>query len=381
MSAKGKVSVKYRKGWIKVGDTTNIKAKANGIGFTVDIKIDAKSGKPVLTAQSCSAGILDLDLDFSGGLSWLYNIFSSLLEGKLKGVLKSALCNEGKKLIDQELNRFLNNFPVRQNIENWALIDYSFEKTIATHSSLDLLLRGEFLNRYKPALGKLPSDLFTATPSVQKMVYVWISDFTINSAGKVFHESGLLKNVISPKMTSDLIPPSVRPFLNTKSFEQLIPELYKQYPDQPIEFDLETYQTPTCDITTGNADIHLYVKATINVLNADGTKTSLFYVKANINAVASAGIKSSNEKLIVFGNVANFSFTAAVGGSIIGDIHIPMDNQSIKDLVRGLVIDQANPILNRGFPIPKIKDLNFRNPKVAFVKNALRVETDVSYDG
>jgi len=299
----------------------------------------------------------------------------------LKDILKKVICAEGSKLANVEANKFLNNFPVRQNIEKWAVIDYSFQQPAMSSNYIDLLLRGEFLDYKNPVHSTVSPPSFATNTDSSKMVSVWISDFTLNSAGKVFHNAGLLKNLISPAISADLIPANLKMFLNTKSFEYIIPELYKRFPNQPIQFDLATYQAPSFDIQTGKIDVKLYVKAIVGVLHSNGTTTTVFYMKINVNAVGSVFIKSINKQLIVGGNIVSFSPALSVGGSVIGEINLPIDNKGINTMIRGLVIDQANPILNKGFPIPKIPDLDFKNSAVGIVQDAIRVETDVSYIG
>jgi len=294
----------------------------------------------------------------------------------LKDILKKVICAEGSKLANVEANKFLNNFPVRQNIEKWAVIDYSFQQPAMSSNYIDLLLRGEFLDYKNPVHSTVSPPSFATNTDSSKMVSVWISDFTLNSAGKVFHNAGLLKNLISSKLSNKLIPANLKPFLNTKSFEILIPQLYKKYPDQPIQFEIATYQAPTFDLQSA---IKIYVTAGVAIVHPNGTSTSLFHLKINVNAIGTVFMKSINNQLLVGGNIANFTFTLSVAGSVIGTIKLPVEDNLVQTLVSGLVIDQTNPILNRGFPIPKIQGLDFKNSAVGIVQNTIRVETDVSY--
>lgn len=45
------------------------------------------NGQPTIRSESCHANIDDIDLDFHGGLSWIYNIFSGIVESVLKDKL------------------------------------------------------------------------------------------------------------------------------------------------------------------------------------------------------------------------------------------------------------------------------------------------------
>ena len=58
--------------------------------------------------------------------------------------------------------------------------------------------KGEFLDPKNPTHStKKPPSFDTITAS-NKMAYVWVTDFTLNSVGDVFHKTGLLKKLIGP---------------------------------------------------------------------------------------------------------------------------------------------------------------------------------------
>ena len=89
---------------------------------------------------------------------------------------------------------------------------------------LDMYLRGEFLDLHHPVPSHLVPTDFATTSTAEKMIYVWISDYSLNTAAEVFHRAQLLQKVIK---IGDQIPPGVKPFLNTKSLRQFIPQLYR----------------------------------------------------------------------------------------------------------------------------------------------------------
>jgi len=379
IDASARIAVKYKKGWIKASKTENIKFSGRNVGFTLTVKIVGQNSKPQLQTQSCHASIGSIDIGFDGPFAWLFEGIANLFEGKLKDVLKGVMCTEGRKLINDEANGFLRGFPVQQNIEGYTIIDYSFQTPVATNNYIDFLLRGEFLDPKNPTHStKQPPSFDTITAS-NKMAYVWITDFTLNSVGDVFHKTGLLKKLIGP-ITKE-IPDSVKPFLNTKSFKSFIPGLYSRFPDRPISFEVATNSAPTFKLTPGNVHVFLNVRANVVVNQINGTNLPVFYMDLNVNATGSAFVKVVNGLLNVGGNIADFSFSVAIGGSVIGDINIPFNDPSMTQLVKGLVIENANPLLNKGFPIPRIQDLSFVSPQVSFVQNAIRIDTDIKYSG
>ena len=57
--------------------------------------------------------------------------------------------------------------------------------------------QGEFLDAKSRKRSGEPND-FNTIDSSNKMLYIWLSDFTLNSAGRIYHEAGRLKHTIAP---------------------------------------------------------------------------------------------------------------------------------------------------------------------------------------
>jgi len=59
-------------------------------------------------------------------------------------------------------------------------------------------LQGEFLDPKNPTHSTVAPPSFNTITGSDKMTYVWITDYTLNTAGDVFHKTGLLKKLIGP---------------------------------------------------------------------------------------------------------------------------------------------------------------------------------------
>jgi len=375
LQARGKLWYRYKKGWIKFQDTTNVVIKAKGLGFSVGLKVDAKNGLPTATAYSCAATLSDIDLDFSGGLDIIYNLVSGIFEQKLKSEFKELLCKEGNDLINKNVDKMLKTLTVKKAIDKWAVVNYEFEKPYATNNYFDLLLKGEFQNRYDPKPSFLPPPSFDVTSAADKMVYIWLSEYTLNSAGLVYHEAGFLNKVIKP--TDKLIKGGIAPFINTRSFQRMIPGLYAAHPNRPLQFTITTYRAPAFKVQPGKITCIIFAKVQVQVQAADGKVVPAFHIYLDVSAVGSVFVHSN---YTIGGKIKDFKFGTRIGGSTVGVVNLPLDNPAVKAMVRGLVIDQANPMIQKGFPLPKVKDLELVNPKVTFVHKAIRIDTDVKYN-
>ena len=79
------------------------------------------------------------------------------------------------------------------NFTDLAYVDYSLAEPVFTRDFLDFNVRGEFLNLKHPVHSKLqPSDFHTVSSS-RKMVYIWLTDYSLNTAADVFHTANLLQ--------------------------------------------------------------------------------------------------------------------------------------------------------------------------------------------
>jgi len=369
--------VKYRRHFIKVSTSTNVDATASSVSLSVGLKVDATSnGKPHVAVTSCSGGIGGLSLHFHGGQAWLWNLAKGLLSSKLKKVVNDAICKVTTAQINSNVNKFLAVFPTRKNIKNYAYIDYSLGQPAFTKDYMDFFVRGEFLNYKHPVHSKLQPPQFQTTSSANKMVYFWLTDYSLNTAAEVFHNAKLLTRIIK---VGDKIPPGVQPFLNTRSLKGFIPQLYNKYPDRPIRISLETFKAPSFQLRPGQATVSLFVRAGINVELKDKSLVNVFHLDLSVSAKGAASIRTEAGEVNVGGTITSFTFKLAVGGSSIGKVNLPVNNPSIQNLVRGLVVDQANPYLNKGFPLPQSKNLVLKSPSLTIVQNAVRVDSNVEY--
>jgi len=375
--ASGRVRYSVRVGWFPIGHTINVQVDASNIKFRLDVKLNAQGGKPVLRANGCSASIGHLNLNFHGGLAWVYNLFKGVLANFLKNPITQAVCSEGQKIANIKANEFLRNFQVKMKIANLLVLDYSFKQTQATSQYLDLLLRGEFLDARNPRSSGVQPKAFSTVNSSSRMVYIWLSEYTINSAGIALYNAGRFKETID--INNKLIPADAKPLLNTLIFKDLVPKLYEAHPDRPIRLKIETLKAPTVTMETNKILAQVQKKISIEVMSEDGKVVPAFYIQCNIKGHGKAKLFTQHSAVYVGGRIDAFTWTGQLGGSIFGDIDIPMNNKLITDIVQAFVINTANPILDKGFPIPRIPGLRLINPKLTVVKNAIRVETDIRY--
>jgi len=127
----GNLRFKRKVGWFWFSDRVSFVLKAHGIGFSLTVRIGADpDGRPTISTQrqDCSSQVNSVVVKFSGGNSWLYNLFSGEIEQKIKGELKTLICREAREAINEDGAESMATFPVFLNVSSVAQIDYSLVK-------------------------------------------------------------------------------------------------------------------------------------------------------------------------------------------------------------------------------------------------------------
>lgn len=73
------------------------------------------------------------------------------------------------------------------------LLKYSLK---SDNSLIISILQGEVKSSKIANLGSLPIPSFKSTQSALKMLYYALSDYSINTAGRIYHEAGIFRTSI-----------------------------------------------------------------------------------------------------------------------------------------------------------------------------------------
>ncbi|XP_007932939.1 lipopolysaccharide-binding protein [Orycteropus afer afer] len=132
---------KVRKAFVKLRGSFDVHVK--GITISVNLLLDSEpSGRPTVTASSCNSQIYDVEVDISGDLDWLLNLFHSQIEHKFRKVLESKICEMVQKSVTSDLQPYLQTLPVTKEIDHFVGIDYSLmEAPRATAQMLDVMFK------------------------------------------------------------------------------------------------------------------------------------------------------------------------------------------------------------------------------------------------
>ncbi|XP_065063230.1 lipopolysaccharide-binding protein-like [Rhopilema esculentum] len=369
----GRFSYRKKIGWVTIRDSMNIRVRASGVSFSLSARFGSQSGgRPTIGVNSCSAHIGSFKADVSGSrASWLYKIIASLFESKLRSEIAKAICKGATDVINTKGSRALSQFPVQVPISDFGKLDYRLTAApVLNNQYMDVFVKGEFL----PLSGGVsaPAPVFQASSDNSKMLYFWVSDYTLNSAADVVQKTGKLSKKLDAQ---EDLPKVVKDLLNTNTLAAVVPQLAAQFPNRPLIVALHSYKAPKFVIEDGAIRVLLYASAGLMVLKNDSTLFDAFTIQLDINAAGSVGLSGTT----IHGSLNSFSFGLKIIASHIGTVNIPTDDKFVNTIVKEVLIPAANVFLVTGFRLPTIPYVALQRPAITFHKGVIRVGVDCLY--
>lgn len=376
INAAGKLWFKYKKSWFPtISKTVGINIKTENIHVDMTIKVGSDlSGHPTIGVESCKAGVSKIDLHFSGGMSWLFNLFSGLIEDKLKDSFGKLLCNMAIQEINTKAKSELATFPVVKKIDHYAEIDYRLTHAPKfTTDYMDAYLKGEFKSSKNPVESELKMPAFTSSSDHSKMLYFWVTDYTLNTAGNVYHKSGMLSYTV--KAWDTKVPSTLKDMLNSGKFGLLFPKLESMYPNRPMSVEIDSYKAPKVMMAPNKLTLNLYANTVFRVQDKDNKIQEAFTINFDIKAEASIQVLNDN----ITGHISDFEYDATVVKSEVGKNIISLDSTFVKLILERTVISKANPFLKKGFPLPKVDEVTLENFDIKIEQSVICIGSDIRY--
>lgn len=206
------------------------------------------------------------------------------------------------------------------------------------------------------------------------MVYVWLTDYVVNTAGFVYQSAGVLNETITPSM----LPPNFSYPLNTNTVKLIIPKLYALYPNMPMK--LEAYSTQRPQISTTSAGLSLLIEGQVQcyVELKNGSYVYTLTMGTNISSLAKVGVKDGN----ITAHVTSVKIQVKLIDSAIGKISI--ETKLLQFLLDAfadrIIVNQLNKIAEVGFPLPIVDGIQIMNAEVMSGQSFNLVAADIKYE-
>ena len=193
----------------------------NNSSIYIPISITEKEGRPQLHAHDVKVDLGKLELVLHGGSTWLYDIFKSIFEGEMKGLIETSLAEVLTNVINEEEKLIVRTIPLTQNLGQVEISLLLSQNPTFTETYMSVDLKGEFYDKKDPSptpfpINPLPFKINEAD------LQIFISDFFFTSAGYAYWKTGQLNF----QVFSYQIPTSAPFQLDTANFSKIIPQLY-----------------------------------------------------------------------------------------------------------------------------------------------------------
>ncbi|XP_058989686.1 lipopolysaccharide-binding protein-like isoform X2 [Mustela lutreola] len=356
---------------VKLHGSFDVQVK--GITISVSLVLGREpSGRPTITASGCSSHIQDVEVDISGGLGWLLNLFHNQIESKFRRVLESKVCEMLQNSVTSDLQPYLQTLPVTTEIDSFAGIDYSLmEAPRATAQMLDVMFKGEIFSRdhYSPVTFLAP--VMSLPEQQDRMVYFAVSDYVFNTASLVYHESGYLNFSI----TDDMVPQGSNIRLTTKSFRPFVPRLARLYPNMNLELQGAMASAPSLNFSPGNLSSTPLMEIEGFVLLPSSVKEPVFRLGVATNVSAMLTFNTSR----ITGFLKPGKIQVELKESKVGVFNVELLEALLNYYILNTLYPKVNEKLAEGFPLPLLKDIQLYDPVLEIHKDFLFLGTNLQY--
>jgi len=270
------------------------------------------------------------------------------------------------------INHSLSTLPVQFKINGNLEIAYGMTASpVFNGNYLALPQNGEF---YNPAGHTEAPFNSSGLPDHinEQQLQMTISDSVPSSAAYVFFTEGKLVAIIQDSS----LPPWSPVRLNTTQFQDLIPEMYKKWPNALMELKVYATQTPYVLFTPTGAVIGVTGNIEVNVYAPSG-KVNAFTIGGKIELSGAATLNG----LVLYGSMTYIKGQFKVVSSNIGPIDL---GQKINGYLNELFEKGLVPLVNLalktgGIPLPTINHLTFVSPRLGYGYRYLFVSTNLNF--
>lgn len=367
---------------IHVSASTDMTVSLYNASFDVGVLLTRDSrGHPVVSTTECSASVSSVHHKFHGGSKWVYKTVDHIedFDHMLSKNFQPAFCKGVKNAINHHGNQMLQNIPLTVPINKLVEVNYALtDAPLYSDQYIAIDYSGEF------QLISDPQDPPFSPPSLpppsnekdHEMMSIWFTDYIANTAGLVYHESGMLSYNITP----DSIPQHSPLTLNTSSFRLILPALFKAYPNMGIILSIKTTKPPHFQIDS--KAVSLLLASEVNVFVESSTVAPHLVATLGLTGSLKGDlwIEHHHGKVVMCGNATSLDFEFSVISSTVGTLDVKGLNQVMTKLGEPILMEFINMHGRSGLEIPMADGIELTKSKVMLGEGYLRVVTDIKYN-
>jgi len=268
------------------------------------------------------------------------------------------------------LNHVLQTLPLKQNIQNLVLADYTLVDAPRFGTNFMVTdLKGEFYSIKSPQEAPFSPVQIPDVQNTNVMVQFTLAEYVPETLGFALWKQGLLVLHVNDAM----IPPDSPVRFTTDSFKFIIPPLYEKYPGKNLEANIDPIVAPAITFENGGfIGVHASLELVMYVVNP----TLIPVFTLGLDVVLKGKVLMNGH--LIMANITYGNVTLSIRSTTIG----PFDLSTLDDMVF-LVLAEGLPAINqylaKGVPLPTIPKVEFINPFLGYGPGYIFVNTDIRY--
>ncbi|KAM9476350.1 bactericidal permeability-increasing protein isoform 2-T2 [Clarias gariepinus] len=322
-----------------------------------------------ISTVMCSADVGDIELDFHGGASFIFQPFVKSFSGKIKNMIQGRICPEFTKGIEALDTDLAAAEAIK--VDPYVYLNVSLtDSPVVFDNGFELNVKGEFYSVSSPSEPPFFPNQFELPWQADYMLSVGVSEFCVNSAAFAYQKSGLFQITI----TNDMIPKASPIHLNTSQFGILIPQLPKMYPNMEMEILLYASDTPLVSFNQTLINFNLPTAAKFSALKTRDDLTPLF----SLDMLFSFNAKVNIDQQLLKGVLEMKNLTIKLGSTEIGPFDTAPIERMVKLAMSTIVLPKLNAQLQEGLPLPLLKGFSLTNSVMTIENGFFVVATDIN---
>uniref|UniRef100_A0A1A7XN72 Bactericidal permeability-increasing protein n=2 Tax=Iconisemion striatum TaxID=60296 RepID=A0A1A7XN72_9TELE len=322
-----------------------------------------------ITSISCESQVGDVDIQFHGGASFIFQPFVDHFKGKIVGIIQSNICPNVQKAIDG-VESHLKAMSVSYNVNEVLTVEFPLTGPPAiSGADVNLGLKGEFYSIKTHQEPPFVAQPFVLPEQPDYMMSVGLSEFTLNSASFGYFSAGKFQVLINESM----VPPKSPVHLNTTSMGMFIPQLPKQYPNMLMTLQVYATEAPMVSLQPDVGEVSAQFGAKAFAIEPNGTQVPLFTLNIETKLRSKMWIADGKLK----GNAVLDNFTLTLASSEVGTFKTDALENVVKVGINLLGLPKLNALLGDGIFLPPMKQAQLVDPVLKVEKGFLAVSADM----
>ncbi|KAM4563538.1 bactericidal permeability-increasing protein isoform 1-T2 [Odontesthes bonariensis] len=326
------------------------------------------NGHLSVTSVSCNAQVGNVDVQFRGGASWIFNQFVHHFKGQIIENIQRRICPVVHESIDS-LEYHLQSMNVSFDVDQVLTLDLPLtDLPIISASSLKLGLKGEFYSKKTHQKPPFVAKPFILPEQPGYMMSLGLSEFTLNSAAYGYFSAGALQALINDSM----IPPMSPVRLNTSSMGMFFPELPKKFPGLLMNLQVYAREAPVFSLQSGAVGLGVQVTVKAFAIEPNGTQIPLFKINADSKVSGKMWIADG----LLKGKVMLDNLTLTLVSSEVGTVKIDTLQNTVKTGMKLIIIPKVNEKLDKGIILPRMKHAQLVNSVLKLEEGFIALSSD-----